>query len=89
MTGHIVRKLSGHVQRQPDGHHHSSGCPVSGGEQGSEQGSVGAGPVGVQTAEDLTPRQRELAALLAALLVADYKGFPTASVNSPAGRDRE
>jgi len=36
----------------------------------------------------LTPRQRELASLLAALLVADYKAFPPASDNSAAGHDR-
>jgi len=40
------------------------------------------------TAEQLTPRQRELGELLAALLVADYKAFPPSSVNSAAGLDR-
>ena len=37
----------------------------------------------------LTPRQQELASLLAALLVADYLADPAASVNSPAGPHRE
>lgn len=37
----------------------------------------------------LTPRQRELAALLAALLVADFKANPPATVGSPTGHDRE
>ncbi len=41
------------------------------------------------TAEQLTPRQRELGELLAALLVADYKAFPPASDNSPRGTHRE
>jgi hypothetical protein len=45
-------------------------------------------PTATNGGEQLTPRQRELAGLLAALLVADYQAFPPASVNSPGGRDR-
>jgi len=41
-----------------------------------------------QTAAPLTPRQRQLGDLLAALLVADYRAFPPASVESRAGPDR-
>ena len=36
----------------------------------------------------LTPRQRELAGALAALLVADYKAFPPLSDKSPGGNVR-
>jgi hypothetical protein len=42
-----------------------------------------------QTAVQLTPRQRELASLLAALFVADYRQFPASSDTSPGGTDRE
>lgn len=36
----------------------------------------------------MTPRQAELAELLAALLVADYRAFPPATVGSPSGQNR-
>jgi len=42
-----------------------------------------------QTAPALTPRQRELASALAALIAEDFKAFPRATDSSPSGRDRE
>jgi hypothetical protein len=45
-------------------------------------------PGSLTETESLTPRQRELAAMLAALLVADYRAFPTPTVSSPRGLHR-
>jgi hypothetical protein len=96
MNRTTVPDSSGHVPRTTgDGQHtlKSVVCPVVP-EASKQLLQIGARDrrnrrlATAQTERVIAPRQRELADLLAALLVADYKAFPPSTDSSPGGGDR-